>query len=53
VPVAGVTVAVSVVESEVPRLVALAASVVVVDTGAGSAVTTTVPCDARNSVVAA
>jgi hypothetical protein len=49
----GVTVAVSVVESEILRLVALAAKVVVVGMGAGKAVTSTVPCDERNIVVAA
>ena len=53
VPVVGVTVAVSTVEPAIPMLVALTASAVVVEIGAGSAVTETVPCEVRNNVVPA
>ena len=52
-PVPGVTVAVRTADPVIARLVALTASVVVVDTGAGSAVTAAVPCEVRNNVVAA
>jgi hypothetical protein len=51
--VVGFTVAVSVVEPEISMLVELTASVVVVGTGGGNTDTATVPCDARNKVVAA